>query len=130
MKILRGFLSEATNSSNECAPKNFFPLARPLMKASTFETVRLNTEMGKPLLSMLRATFSPMTARPIRPMSDCGVIIGGFLGFEKCSRLTDPYTPLNALNPPSMAMTWPVTNPDASSLSNHNNVPIRSSGFP
>lgn len=40
------------------------------------------------------------------------------------------YTPLNALNPPSTGMTWPVTNPDASSLSSHSNVPSKSSGFP
>ncbi len=75
MMILRGFFSEETNSSTVCAPKNFLPWPRPLMKSSTLEVVRLNTEMGKPLLSMFKAMFSPMTASPISPISDCGVLM-------------------------------------------------------
>ena len=47
----------------------FFPLARPSRKASTFDVVRLKTATVNPWLSMFRTRFSPITARPIRPMS-------------------------------------------------------------
>ena len=46
----------------------FLPAARPLTNLSTFSTVRLNTATVKPFDSMFMTRFSPMTARPIRPM--------------------------------------------------------------
>ena len=48
---------------------NFLPLARPSTNASTFAVVRLNTATVKPWLSMFKTRFSPITARPTRPMS-------------------------------------------------------------
>ncbi len=65
----RGRFSEATSSGIERVPTIFFPLPRPEVKASTLSTVRLKTATVKPRLSMLRTRFSPMTARPTRPMS-------------------------------------------------------------
>ena len=47
----------------------FFPFARPFTKSSTLETVRLKAATVKPLLSMFRIRFSPITASPTRPMS-------------------------------------------------------------
>ena len=57
-----------------CIAFNFFPLARPFTKRSTTPsstpgTVRLYTETFHPLSAILRAKFSPITARPISPMS-------------------------------------------------------------
>ena len=57
----------------------FLPLARPLMKSSTLETVRLKQATVNPLLSMFRMRFSPMTARPMRPMSACAMITYSFV---------------------------------------------------
>ena len=45
------------------------PLARPSTKFFTLEVVRLYTATVKPLDSMFITRFSPMTARPIRPIS-------------------------------------------------------------
>src|SRR5208283_4040826 len=45
------------------------PLARPARNASTLEVVRLNTATVNPWLAMLSTRFSPITARPISPMS-------------------------------------------------------------
>src|SRR5260221_12326936 len=53
----------------------FFPLPRPLTKWSTLEVVRLNTATVNPWLSMFRTRFSPMTARPISPMSADGELM-------------------------------------------------------
>ena len=47
----------------------FFPFPRPSTNSSTFETVRLNTATVYPRLSMFSTRFSPITARPTRPMS-------------------------------------------------------------
>ena len=54
-------------------PMNFLPAPRPAMNASTFSTVRLKTATVNPLLSMLRTRFSPITARPMRPISACAM---------------------------------------------------------
>ena len=67
--ILRGGFKAATSSSTECVPTIFFPLARPSTNASTFDVVRLKTATVNPWLSMFRTRFSPITARPISPMS-------------------------------------------------------------
>ncbi len=66
---LRGRFSALTRSSSECVPTIFFPFARPFTKSSTFEVVRLKHATVKPRLSMFRIRFSPITARPTRPMS-------------------------------------------------------------
>ena len=66
---LRGRFRRDTNSSTEWAPRMFFPFARPFTKSSTLEVVRLKTATVKPLLSMFRTRFSPITASPTRPMS-------------------------------------------------------------
>ena len=66
---LRGRFRRDTNSSTEWAPTMFFPFARPFTKSSTFEVVRLKAATVKPLLSMFRMRFSPITASPTRPMS-------------------------------------------------------------
>src|ERR1035437_4986642 len=65
----RGSFSSPHISSIECAPTTLVPLASLLMKSSTFETVRLNTATLYPWSFMLRTRFCPMTARPIKPMS-------------------------------------------------------------
>ena len=76
--ILRGGLSAATSSSTECVPTIFFPLARPSTNASTLEVVRLNTATVNPWLSMFRTRFSPITARPIRPISAVFAVVAMF----------------------------------------------------
>src|SRR5690606_1006879 len=53
----------------------FFPLALPFTKRSTLSTVRLYADTWKPLLSMLRMRFSPITAMPITPISDFSCIL-------------------------------------------------------
>ena len=73
--IFRGRFSESTSSWTERVPTIFFPLARPSTNASTFDVVRLNTATVKPWLSMFRTRFSPITARPIRPMSAVGAVV-------------------------------------------------------
>ncbi len=66
---LRGRFRRDANSSTERAPRMFLPLARPLTKSSTLETVRLKAATVKPLLSMFRIRFSPITASPTSPTS-------------------------------------------------------------
>ena len=66
---LRGRFRRDTNSSTERAPRMFFPLARPFTKSSTLEIVRLKAATVKPLLSMFRIRFSPITASPTSPTS-------------------------------------------------------------
>src|SRR5512134_1757989 len=66
---LRGRFSTETSSATERVPVIRLPFARPFTKSSTFESVRLKQATLKPLLSMLRIRFSPITARPTRPMS-------------------------------------------------------------
>ena len=66
---IRGFLSASTNSSSVCVGWMFFPLARPAANLSVTSVVRLNTATEKPLDSMFRTRFSPMTPRPIMPIS-------------------------------------------------------------
>ena len=78
----RGFLSDATSSLTERAPTSFFPFPRPPTNLSTTLVVRLNTATVYPRDSMFRTRFSPITARPISPMSAageamCGVPSGG-----------------------------------------------------
>ena len=46
------------------------PLARPLTKFSTLSVERLNAVTVYPLLAMFKTRFSPITARPIKPISD------------------------------------------------------------
>ena len=105
----------------------FLPLARPLMKSSTLLVVRLKQATVKPLLSMLRIRFSPITARPTTPISALLVFV--LLSSSSSlpsslvlasihvirSRSVAVYTPLNAENPPSTGITVPVTKPAASS---------------
>ena len=64
----------AISSLMLCAPMMFLPLPRPFTKSSTLLTVRLKQATVNPLLSMFRIRFSPMTARPIRPMSACCIV--------------------------------------------------------
>src|SRR5215471_1726441 len=65
----RGVFKAATSSRSECRPMIFLPAPRPFMKSSTFSTVRLLTATVKPRLSMFSTRFSPITARPISPIS-------------------------------------------------------------
>ena len=65
----RGLLSERASLSMEWQPRILLPSPRPDVKSSTLEMVRLYTATVKPLLSMLRTRFSPITARPMSPMS-------------------------------------------------------------
>ena len=71
--MTRGRLTASTSSSIEWAGIKFFPLPRPFTKRSTIPSspgkLRLYTATVKPLLSMFRARFSPITARPISPIS-------------------------------------------------------------
>ncbi len=67
--ILRGRLRLETSSCTACVPTIDLSLARPLKNASTLEVVRLNTATVKPWLAMLSTRFSPITARPMSPMS-------------------------------------------------------------
>jgi hypothetical protein len=66
---LRGRLSAPTNSSIVRAGTMFFPFALPAANFSVTSQVRLNTETVNPFDSMLSTRFSPMTARPISPIS-------------------------------------------------------------
>ena len=66
---LRGRLSAATNSSIVLVAVIRLPEARPSANFSVTLVVRLKTATEKPLLSMFKTRFSPMTARPIKPMS-------------------------------------------------------------
>src|ERR1043166_4520681 len=80
--IFRGFLTFLTSSSSEWHPIKFFPFAFSSINASTFSVVRLNTATLYPRLSIFRAKFSPITARPIKPKSAEVVAIEGS-GFGK-----------------------------------------------
>ena len=72
---LRGVLRLATSSFKEWQPTKRFPFPRPLTKSSTLPTVRLNTATRNPRLSMFNTRFSPITARPINPMSHCSDMV-------------------------------------------------------
>ena len=50
-------------------PDDLLALGSPRQNASTRDVVRLKTATVKPWLSMFRTRFSPITARPISPMS-------------------------------------------------------------
>src|SRR4029453_7959534 len=52
----------------------FLFLPRSAAKLSVTAVVRLKTATENPFDSMLRTRFSPITARPIRPISDCIVM--------------------------------------------------------
>ena len=72
--ILRGALTLSTKSLISVHPMIFFPLPRPLINRSTTPsstpgTVRLYTATAKPLLSIFKTRFSPITASPIKPIS-------------------------------------------------------------
>jgi hypothetical protein len=56
---LRGLASDLTISSIEWAPRMFFPLARPLIKRSTFSVERLYAVTVNPLLPYLKSGFRP-----------------------------------------------------------------------
>ena len=66
---LRGRFKRRKNSSRECAPATFVPLAGPCKKSSTLLTVRLNTATQKPFSSIFKTRFWPITARPMSPIS-------------------------------------------------------------
>jgi hypothetical protein len=66
---LRGRFSAPTNSSMVRAGTMFFPFAFPAANFSVTSTVRLKTATVNPFDSMFRTRFSPMTARPISPIS-------------------------------------------------------------
>src|SRR5450631_2760143 len=68
----RGRFSRLVSSSIVCAPTTWVPLASSAKKSSTLDTVRLKTATLKPWSFMLRTKFCPMTARPIRPISQIG----------------------------------------------------------
>ena len=53
----------------------FFPPPRSAANFSVTAWVRLKTATENPFDSMLRTRFSPMTARPISPISHCFVFI-------------------------------------------------------
>lgn len=67
IRILRGTSSDPTNSSTENVPTRFLPAASAT-RSCVFSGERLNTDTLKPLLSMLRAKFLPITAKPITPI--------------------------------------------------------------
>ncbi len=81
--IFRGFSRLSASSCREYVPMMFFPLARPSTNFVTFSVVRLNTATVKPLDSMFITRFSPMTARPTRPMSAFFI---AFSPFYLCTR--------------------------------------------
>ena len=72
---LRGRFSAPTNSSIVEVGGMFFPLPRVAANFSVTAVVRLKTATENPFDSMLRTRFSPITARPIRPISHCFVMI-------------------------------------------------------
>ncbi len=67
ISILRGTSSDSTNSSTEKVPTKFLPSASAI-RSCVFSGERLNTDTVKPLLSMFRAKFLPITAKPITPI--------------------------------------------------------------
>ena len=69
IKTLRGFSRLSTSSSRLWQPMMFLPAALPFTNLSTFSVVRLKTATVNPLDSMFMTRFSPMTARPIKPIS-------------------------------------------------------------
>jgi hypothetical protein len=66
---LRGLASVATNSERSDVAVMFLPLARPSANFCVTAVVRLKTATLKPLDSMFRTRFSPITASPTSPMS-------------------------------------------------------------
>ena len=66
---LRGRVSAPTNSSIVRVGVIFLSLARPAANLSVTSVVRLKTATENPLESMFRTRFSPITARPMRPIS-------------------------------------------------------------
>ncbi|MNE41170.1 hypothetical protein D3C80_1352280 [compost metagenome] len=67
IRILRGTSGDCTNSSTEKVPTKFLPSASAI-RSLVFSGERLYTDTEKPLLSMLRAKFLPITAKPITPI--------------------------------------------------------------
>ena len=65
----RGVFSTLQSSSIECVPTTWVPFASSAIKSSTFDVVRLKTATLYPWSFMFRTRFCPITARPIRPMS-------------------------------------------------------------
>src|SRR5690348_14183425 len=57
------------NSATLWAPLTSVPAASFFRKSSTLETVRLNTATLYPWSFMFNTRFCPMTAKPIRPIS-------------------------------------------------------------
>ena len=84
MKTFRGLARLSTSSWRLWQPMMFLPAARPLTKASTLEVVRLKTATVKPLDSMFMTRFSPMTARPMRPISAFFINLFSFI--YRCTR--------------------------------------------
>ncbi len=83
----RGLLRRPQNSSIEWAPTTCVPLASLLMKSSTLETVRLKTATLYPWSFILRTRFCPMTARPIKPMSQLAFSIEALSESSPAGRL-------------------------------------------
>ena len=77
--ILRGRFSAATSSSTEWHADDLLALGRARRRTHRpCDVVRLKTATVKPWLSMFRTRFSPITARPIRPMSAVGAVVAMF----------------------------------------------------
>ncbi|MNI29153.1 hypothetical protein D3C73_829590 [compost metagenome] len=67
IKILRGTSKDCTNSSTLYVPTSCLP-GDSSSSSFVFSGERLNTETLKPLLSILRARFFPITANPTTPI--------------------------------------------------------------
>ena len=72
---LRGRLKRSDKFFDRAQPEIFFPLPRSAMNFSVTSVVRLKTATEKPFDSMLSARFSPITPRPMIPISHCFVVI-------------------------------------------------------
>ena len=68
-RFARPLQARRRNSSIVVVGWMFFPLARLAANFSVTAVVRLKTATVNPFDSMLRTRFSPMTARPMRPIS-------------------------------------------------------------
>ena len=94
--MTRGRLTASTSSSIECRDK-ILPLAAAVHKTihhpSSPGKLRLYTATVKPLLSIFRARFSPITARPISPISafSCSVLFYISL-FYQCKQIVQRFT--------------------------------------
>src|SRR5579862_853825 len=75
----RGLFKACVSSSMECVPTTWVPAASWPIKSSTLETVRLKTATRYPWSFMFRTRFWPITARPIRPMSQVGDAMSSIL---------------------------------------------------